>query len=227
MIPAYGNLGPMALYTFCQTKGRGQGTNTWLSNPGENLAITIALKPEDFGNDPVTLNKAVTLAAAKAIEKVAETEAAIKWPNDILIENKKCCGLLMETAKIGKDNYLFAGIGINVNQSKWPANLKAISLKNTAKKELNLDKVMRELMLAICIYTNDIVNEHSLISKEFNENLWMRKMRVILETPEGEMEAEMEEVDEKGKLVFRNSEGKVYSLHHGQVRISKKNPGFL
>jgi len=106
-----------------QTGGRGRHGRSWIADPGLNLTVSLVVRPDC----PPAKFGLITLAASMAVRAGIEAccpgvSARIKWPNDILIEDRKCCGMLLESA-IGKDaaeSFVILGIGINVNQASFP-----------------------------------------------------------------------------------------------------------
>src|SRR3989344_4439747 len=110
-----------------QTKGRGRFKRKWFSQKG-GLWMSILLKPKNVENLQY-LTFAAAVAVAKSIKKTANLSTSIKWPNDVHYKGKKLCGILTEG--IFPANYVVVGIGLNVNQNKFPDEIKstAISLR--------------------------------------------------------------------------------------------------
>ncbi|MGK0412011.1 MAG: BirA family biotin operon repressor/biotin-[acetyl-CoA-carboxylase] ligase [Polaribacter sp.] len=135
-----------------QTKGRGQQANSWVSKPNKNLTMSVFIKGFKLAMPHQKyLNFAISLAifdilSIKQIEKLS-----IKWPNDIMSANKKICGILIENSIRSNEIYTsIVGIGLNVNQVKFPDFLeKASSLKKITNIEYNLDLLLLELMAQI------------------------------------------------------------------------------
>jgi BirA family transcriptional regulator, biotin operon repressor / biotin---[acetyl-CoA-carboxylase] ligase len=98
-----------------QTAGRGRGPNRWLSRPGESLLASILWI--DFPCHAELLTVAAAIAAAEAVEQVAGLRPRIKWPNDILLGERKVCGILIEARTRGKHRDMVIGIGINCHQA--------------------------------------------------------------------------------------------------------------
>ena len=106
-----------------QSKGRGRHGRDWVVEPGLNLTVSLVLRPRI----PASRFGLVTLAAGLAVREAIEAccagaGARIKWPNDILIEEKKCCGMLLESAigRVPEESFIVLGIGVNVNQDAFP-----------------------------------------------------------------------------------------------------------
>ena len=108
----------------CQTAGRGQGTNSWVSAPGENLTFSVVLKDPDISaSEVVAISQITALSVVDFLSKHG-IEAKIKLPNDIYVRSKKICGILIENSLCGnKIKWSIVGIGINVNQTIFPSSL--------------------------------------------------------------------------------------------------------
>ena len=106
-----------------QTAGRGQRGNTWSSAPRENLTFTVLLKGDFTSEDLVRLNMAAAVAVRNFL-RAEGVEAVIKWPNDIYVGKRKICGMLIEN-RLGPSGSTVSavGIGINLNQTEFPASL--------------------------------------------------------------------------------------------------------
>lgn len=135
-----------------QTSGRGRLQRNWISPAGENLLFTIILYP-DFGLDKISLLPfAGSLAIADAIDSITGLSATCKWPNDVLINRKKVCGMLLESS-LGNSvqEKIILGIGLNVNQIEFSDDLKfkASSLRLESGISVNrvslLQKILEEL----------------------------------------------------------------------------------
>ena len=126
-----------------QTAGRGQRGNTWFSAPGENLTFSIVLKNLPLkAPEAVRLNYMTSVAVASYLESYG-VEAAIKWPNDIYVNGKKICGMLIENVlgSQGEVKASVVGIGINLNQKLFPqlANATSLSLCTGEAYELEAE----------------------------------------------------------------------------------------
>lgn len=114
------------VYAEYQSKGRGRQGRSWEAKAGQNLMFSVILRPT-FAPDRFPL---VTLAGGVAVADGVATacaplESAIKWPNDVLIEGRKCCGMLLEgTTSTSAGNVVVLGIGLNVNQDAFPEALQ-------------------------------------------------------------------------------------------------------
>ena len=123
-----------------QTAGRGQGTHTWFSTPGRNLTFSILYR---FGgayalaaSDAILITQVTTLAIRDYLLGHG-VRARIKWPNDIWVEDRKICGILIEnTLESGMVRESIVGIGLNLNETGWPPELpNPVSLRELTGRE--------------------------------------------------------------------------------------------
>lgn len=125
---------PVLIVAEYQTHGRGQYGRNWQSESGKNLCFSFQYFPKNLGiENGFKLSQGIALAVVRGINKlIAPKSAFIKWPNDILLENKKIGGILVESiCSENKIHKIVVGIGLNVNQIHFPEELKnAGSLKD-------------------------------------------------------------------------------------------------
>lgn len=130
--------------TASQTAGKGQMGTKWSSEKGKNLTFSVFKKVSCLENDEqFYISMATSLAIYKALKHFQIPKLAIKWPNDILSENQKICGILIENViQNSKMTAAIIGIGLNVNQTDFDINLNASSLKEITGIHFDLDEVM-------------------------------------------------------------------------------------
>ena len=131
-----------------QRAGRGQAFTHWVSEPGQNLLLSVVLYPHFV--DPSTiflLSQAISLGVHDALKELLGQEVHIKWPNDIYYGDRKICGLLIENSiRAMHLNHSVVGIGINVNQEDFPETLpNPVSVKNILGKATDLKRVFHLL----------------------------------------------------------------------------------
>ncbi len=141
-----------------QTAGRGRLSRTWFSPPGANLYCSIILRtarpPERLTEWLSWLPLISALAAAEAIEQVSSIQISVKWPNDLLISERKVGGILCESgAGTRSDPFQIIGIGINVNldHDDWPTDLRdsATSLWQERKFIVDRNRLLAQLLLEL------------------------------------------------------------------------------
>lgn len=131
-----------------QAKGRGQYEKKWNSDPFRDLTFTIALKPKS-GTRYTLLTLGCAKALADVLQKYTDETIRIKWPNDLMVRDKKIGGILTESIFMGnKPDRVLIGIGLNIYQKKFHASLSniAVSLQQIAHKPIT-----REILLCECL----------------------------------------------------------------------------
>ena len=144
---------PLENYTVVttneQTKGRGQQSNSWVSEPHKNLTTSIFIKDFDLQiNNQKYLNFAISLAVFEVLLEEEIPKPTIKWPNDIMSANSKICGILIENSIKNQKIYAtIVGIGLNINQTEFPDYLKNVtSLKKIKGIDFNIDELLLKLI---------------------------------------------------------------------------------
>ncbi len=111
-----------------QTAGRGRAGHSWLSEKSSGIYCSILLRPDVPPSDVLVLSLATGLAVQEAVEMVTGIQPDLRWPNDLLLSGKKFCGILTEmNAEATRVRYVVIGIGMNVNQQSFPAELEPIA----------------------------------------------------------------------------------------------------
>ena len=133
-----------------QEKGRGRLNHVWKSHKGENLLCSILIKDEHVFKEHEALCLLVGVSVYRLLKNLGIKNIKIKLPNDVYVNNKKICGILIETIFIAnKLKALVIGIGLNLNQKSFPKTLKATSTYLINKKIVNIDGVLKDLVKII------------------------------------------------------------------------------
>ena len=130
-----------------QTKGRGRVGKKWISQNG-NLFISLFFK---FDQKKINFNQFAILNAfllKQVISKIFSKKIKIKWPNDLMINKKKFCGILQEVVKFDSYDYLIVGIGLNTNVAPKNKGFKSTCLKNILNKKINNQKILKKIVIA-------------------------------------------------------------------------------
>ena len=133
----------------CQTNGKGRLDKKWESNKGEGLFMSILLRPNVHINNIVQITLLSGICICNGIKKATGLDASIKWPNDIVVNGKKVCGILTElSAQIENVSYVILGIGINVNNKIFNDDLKdkATSIFLETNKETERAKLLSYIL---------------------------------------------------------------------------------
>jgi BirA family biotin operon repressor/biotin-[acetyl-CoA-carboxylase] ligase len=160
-----------------QTHGRGMDTNTWESEEGKNLTFSFIIYPRFLAVEKqFILNQAIALALIKFVsQKVPSHRVTVKWPNDIYINEKKVCGILIQNSILGHSiDSVIAGIGLNVNQNLFKsAAPNPISLSMISGINYSLDELLEELcQLLDQRYHQLMSGETDKLNEEYLQNLF-------------------------------------------------------
>ena len=164
------------IITDHQTAGKGTETNIWESEKGKNLTFSLILYPTVAADQQFILNKAISLGIYDfLVAELPNQKISIKWPNDLYIENKKVCGILIQNSVMGnKLDYMIVGIGLNVNQTVFTGNApNPVSLKMVTGLEFNLNELLHKLLRAIFErYSNIRPEATRKIEKDYQQALY-------------------------------------------------------
>lgn len=208
-----------------QLAGRGRGANNWHSARSQGIYCSVVLRPTLPPSDALILSLAAGLAVQAAIQEIAPgLRPDLKWPNDLLLGGRKFCGILTEmNAEATRVRHLVVGIGLNVNQTKFPAELREIatSLKCETGTEWSRVELCAALLKSLhreyrAVLENS--NSRETIVRRFEErSLSARGCRVRIEE-NGGFEGTTEGLDARGFLQVRTGDG-VRTVLSGTVRI--------
>ena len=205
-----------------QTMGRGRFGRAFYSPEGSGVYISFILRPQLPADRAVMLTSMSAVAVARAMEKVADVQASIKWVNDVYLGPKKACGILCEAGmdfENGQMQYVISGIGVNVGFMDFPEELadKATSISNVCGKRISRSRFAAEL-----------INEMNALYPQLETGAFMeesrRRSNVIgreIEVLRGEERypATAIDIDDEGSLVIRTGDGEVKTLHSGEISV--------
>ena len=162
-----------------QSHGKGRNDRVWQSNSGENLMFSFLIKNKELINKAESFSILTAVEVASLIEKYDIDNVSIKWPNDILIGDKKVCGILLEGQV---PDYLVIGVGLNVNQKEFPDDLRrpATSLFLEAKQLFDIEELKERLFSNIVNNFSNIKNEEYLEYFRQHNYLQNKRVRVVI-----------------------------------------------
>lgn len=133
-----------------QTAGRGQRGNNWQAEPGMNLTFSFILKPTFLSaRELFFLNMAISLGLYDYLHALLRADVRVKWPNDLFVEEKKVCGILIENSVQGASvGTSVVGVGLNVNQEQFEHS-RAASVRTFSGKKHDLQEVLDDLLPAL------------------------------------------------------------------------------
>ncbi len=207
-----------------QTGGKGRLGKAWESPSGTGIWMSLILRPEILPQDVSGITLVAGLAICKAIRKVTSLPAYIKWPNDIVINGKKACGILTEmSAEMDRVNYVIVGIGINVNMTSFPEHLQEIatSLKIESGAKYRRKDIVSEILMFFEEYYLEYIEEKSLkeMLGEYKELCITLKKEVRIIIKGQSYQATPVDIDERGALIVENKDGNRETITSGEVSV--------
>lgn len=205
-----------------QTGGRGRLGRTWSAAPGAALLVSVLLRPPlPIDEVPVVL-MAAGLAACDGVEAAAGFRPGLKWPNDLVVEDRKLAGLLAE-ATGGTDPGMVLGLGINVSASAYPAELagEATSCEEVATRPVDRAELLVAFLTALESRYSTVLagggRGATLDAYRADSATLGRRVRVDL-TAGPPLEGEASRVTEDGRLVVVDGAGAEHLVHVGDVK---------
>jgi BirA family transcriptional regulator, biotin operon repressor / biotin---[acetyl-CoA-carboxylase] ligase len=205
-----------------QTAGRGRLGRAWFSEKGSGIYASIVLRPPLSPAAAPVLTLMAGLAAHKAVSSTTGLTVDIRWPNDLLVNGKKVCGILTEmSAELDRLHAVVLGIGINVNHSLMPPELEniATSLRMEAHRAISRVPVLAALLRELERYYqlllkggNTAITERWEAASSFAHG---KRVRVV--TGAGEAQATTMGVEPSGALKIQYDDGRAESLIAGEV----------
>jgi BirA family biotin operon repressor/biotin-[acetyl-CoA-carboxylase] ligase len=196
-----------------QTLGRGRLTRDWLSQQG-GIYFTLVLRPRIGPAYAPRINLMTAVAVAATIGRLFGLKAELKWPNDVLISNKKVCGILAEIdAEIDALNFVNVGIGINANNSVAGFEKTATSLKEVLGREISRKEFLGTLLMEIerrqpLLMKPDLLREWKELSATLN-----REVRVA--SLDEEVTGQAVDIDAAGALILKTKDGYLRTILAG------------
>lgn len=207
-----------------QTAGRGRRGKNWVSPVGVNCYFSILLRPEVLVDRASMITLVSALALAKTIQQVTGLDTMIKWPNDVIANGKKLCGILTESSTdLEYINYVVVGIGININQTDFPEEIR--DMASSICLETGTQVIRAELLAAflnaferyfeIFIETEDL----SRLADEYNFLLVNRDKEVKIVEKNRERILTAIGIDKTGRLLVKDAKGKQEAIVSGEVSV--------
>ena len=207
-----------------QTAGVGRRGRSWESMAGENVYMSLLLKPDLEPAKAPMLTLVMAVAVASALKKVCKVEAQIKWPNDLVLNGKKICGILTEMGLDGMQiKYVVIGVGINVNRKEFPEELldKATSLAMETSEEFDKDAIISAVVEEFYKYYDGFLQtgDLSYLQETYNQSLVNRGREVRIHEPGNEYNARAIGINEQGELLVETEGGKRQNIYAGEVSV--------
>lgn len=206
-----------------QQSGRGRKGRSWATTKGNSIAASILLKPPVSPESAFSITPVLALSIVQGLEKETGIRTGIKWPNDIVLDNKKLCGILTEmNAELDRINYIVVGMGMNINQLSFPQELCdiATSLRIHKGEALSRKRIMASIL-------NSFEKSYELYKKEglkpmvpmLEKYSVLIGKRVRLMAADSVWEGVALNMDDQGALIVRLDSGETTRVISGDVSV--------
>lgn len=210
-----------------QTAGKGRLSRAWKSSKGKGIWMSVIIRPDIPPMKAPQFTLIAAVAVTRAIEDVANVRAEIKWPNDLLINGKKCTGILTELqADIDRVQAIILGIGVNVNQDMldFPEDIQhiATSIKMVSGSHIDRGQLVARILHHLEIYT-DLYVKHGfeplkILWESYSGTLGKRIKAVMIHNT---IEGVALGITNDGVLQVRTDDGKVHGIYSADIEIQK------
>lgn len=207
-----------------QESGKGRRGRSWVSPSGTGIFMTLMIKPDINPNNASMLTLVAALAVAKAITSVTGEEAMIKWPNDIVVNSKKVCGILTEmNAQFDYINHIVVGIGINVHNESFPEEISQMAsslMIEAGGKRFHRAQIIAETMSYFEQYYDTFLKTQDLsaLVREYDELLVNRNKSVRVLDPKEPFDGKAMGITPKGELIVDTWESRKL-VSSGEVSV--------
>lgn len=207
-----------------QEQGKGRRGREWISEKSDGIYMTLLIKPNINPNNASMLTLVAAIAVARAIKDVTSEPAMIKWPNDIVVNGKKVCGILTEmNAQFDYINHIVIGIGINVNNTDFPEEIKAIagSLRTeSGGKVFKRSYIIASVMQYFEKYYEKYMQTEDLsdLVEEYDELLVNKNKEVRVLDPKEEYDGRAMGITRRGELIVDTWESRKL-VSSGEVSV--------
>ena len=207
-----------------QESGKGRRGRSWVSPSGTGIFMTLMIKPDINPNNASMLTLVAALAVAKAITSVTGEEALIKWPNDIVVNGKKVCGILTEmNAQFDYINHIVVGIGINVHNESFPEEISQMAsslMIEAGGKRFHRAQIIAETMSYFEQYYDTFLKTQDLsaLVREYDKLLVNRNKSVWVLDPKEPFDGKAMGITSKGELIVDTWESRKL-VSSGEVSV--------
>ena len=212
-----------------QTAGRGRRGRGWVSPSGKDIYMSLMLRPQCRPEKASALTLVMAVSVLEAVREMVTQTCSIKWPNDIVVNNKKVCGILTEmSAELDGIHYVVIGAGINVNQEQMACEIqdKATSLYIEGGKRIKRAELAARVLhyFEINYAVFEKTWDFSGLADQYNRSLVNRDREVRVLDPKGAYDGIARGINEKGELIVeRKSDGQTEYVYAGEVSVRGMN----
>ena len=204
------------ILSYEQTSGRGRIGRKFYSPKYNGIYMSIIIPYKDI--NPLAITSKAAVAVAKSLEDIVDEKIYIKWVNDLIVQDKKICGILTEgfiDYKTNKLKNIVVGIGINLNNTNYylPDDLKDIVKPLDFNKNINYSKLIADIF-------NNLISDYDFLDY-YRDNSYILNKDIYYIKNNRKFYAKAIDIDKDGSLIVLNSQGETIKLNTGEISIRK------
>lgn len=205
------------VFTLNQFRGRGRTGHEWVSEPFKNIAFSLVIKDDEIIKKFNLISILASLVVADNLELLGAKNVKIKWPNDVYVNNKKICGILLEG---NLPKYIILGIGINVNQEFF-GELEATSIKNELDFEIDPKLVVVDIVDALKYRIGELKDDLGELVEEYCQKDYLLNKTISFTKDGKSLEGIAKGIDFDGslKVLYENN---LINISTNEVNLVRK-----
>lgn len=208
----------------CQKGGKGRRGRNWNSPKGTSISMSLLLRPEFLADKASMLTLVMALSVAETLNQLLNQDVKIKWPNDVLLNKKKVCGILTELITHEDGTYsVIIGVGINVNQKEFPEEIAetATSILMELGDRYSRSDIILGVMEYFEYYYGLFADSEDLSSivELYDGYLVNKDNQVRVLDPKGEFEGVATGINDQGELIVKKADGTISAVYAGEVSV--------
>lgn len=216
----YMNNGTVVMAEY-QLKGRGRKDRDWIATKEQALTFSVLLTKNIKSQYLHVVNLGASLAVAQALENLHQLKVNLKWPNDVLINNKKIAGILIESSSRGnKMERLVIGIGVNANQPNFKGKyaLMPTSVRLELKRPVSRERLLSEILNQFEEILIKIGTDKDKVLQNWKARCKMIGEKIRVYDDDKEEFGVFDDIDENGFLILKSKSGSK-TIHYGEVSL--------
>ncbi len=215
------------VYADYQSLGRGRLARKWENERGQNVSMSVLVKPDVVIHEVPKITQVAAAAIWQTLSNY-NVKAQIKWPNDIIVNDKKICGILVESKLNGmKADYVVVGMGLNVNTEVYPESIKdkAISLYQVTNEKYLIENVISNIIDSFELIYNQFINGNNSYLNICRENSYLLGREVTVNIDNSNLIVTVVDISENGQLLV-DYNGEIIPLNISEITLENSYKTF-
>lgn len=209
------------IWAHAQTAGRGRLGRTWIAAPGRCLTFSLVVAAPEFLSLAPNLGQLAAWAVGETLRGMGVPHVCLKWPNDVMVNDRKAAGLLVESSASSQLYVLGLGLNVNMTAAELEAarlDRPATSMREALDREFDLGIVFKQLLSSLAARFDQVAREGTgPLWDAWRQNDWLRGQFIRVTVAAGQIDGEYRGVDDEGRLIILSADGIEQALWSGDV----------